>query len=168
MRGEQGEGRGPKDGDAKAKAKTKSGDAAAVKSKDKAVENNSSIDAAKEREAIASQTPNEQTRIEDLEHLKNLEQVEYLIFQSTQGVHFMFDNSDIAKVLSQPTESKNFFTETNMKKVQGLLTKFLDCSSIQAKRSYLDHLPKEDFELLVRAYFQLVDNTILAHSTIRH
>lgn len=101
-------------------------------------------------------------------HLENLEQIEYLLFQSTQGVHFMFDHSDVARVLSRPTDGQSFFTEENMKKVQGLLTGFLDCKSLQAKRGYLDRLPAEDFELLVRSYFQLVDNTILAHSNIRH
>jgi hypothetical protein len=149
MRGEQGEGRGPKDDGAKDKLKDESGKKT-------------------DSETLAAQKTNNQTRIEDLEHLKNLEQVEYLIFQSTQGVHFMFDNADIVRVLSEPTENKDFFTEKNMKKVQGLLSRFLDCASIQAKRSFLDHLPKEDFELLVRAYFQLVDNTILAHTDIRH
>jgi hypothetical protein len=123
MRGEQGEGRGPKDDGAKDKLKDESG------------------------KKTDSET---------------------LAAQSTQGVHFMFDNADIVRVLSEPTENKDFFTEKNMKKVQGLLSRFLDCASIQAKRSFLDHLPKEDFELLVRAYFQLVDNTILAHTDIRH
>lgn len=100
--------------------------------------------------------------------VQNLEQIEYLLFQSTQGIHFIFDNADIAKVLGKPTEDKSFFTEENMKKVQGLLTSFLDCQSLQAKRSYLERLPVTEFELLIRAYFQLVDNTILANSNIRH
>lgn len=102
------------------------------------------------------------------EHFENLEQIEYLLFQSTQGVHFMFEKQDIVKVLSQPKTDESFFTEANMKKVQGLLSGFLDCETLQSKQSYLDRLAKEDFELLVRAYFQLVENTILAHSDIRH
>lgn len=101
-------------------------------------------------------------------HLENFEQIEYLLFQSTQGIHFMFENQDIKKVLSKPTKSEIFFTEKNMKKVQGLLSGFLDCKTLQAKQSYLDRLPADDFELLIRAYFHLVENTILAHSNIRH
>jgi hypothetical protein len=95
-------------------------------------------------------------------------QIEYLLYQSTQGFHFIFDNSDIVRVMSEPTNEKEFFTQENMKKVQGLLTNFLDCPSLEEKRSFLDRLPGEDFELLVRAYFQLVDNTILACSDLRH
>ncbi len=95
-------------------------------------------------------------------------QIEYLLYQSTQGIHFMFDNSDIAKIMSIPTDKQEFCTTENMEKVQSLLSGFLNCPSMQEKRSYLERLPEQDFELLVRAYFQLVENTILAHSTIRH
>lgn len=96
------------------------------------------------------------------------EQIEYLLFQSTRGVHFMFDNADIAKVLSQPADEALFFTDENMDKVQGLLSRFLSCPSMQEKRSFLESLPVDEFELLIRSYFHLVENTILAHSTIRH
>ena len=99
---------------------------------------------------------------------QNLEQIEYLLYQSTQGIHFMFDNSEIAKILSKSSREEKFFTEANMKKVQALLSKFLECPTMQAKRLYLEKLKGQDFELLVRAYFQLVDNTILAHSNLRH
>ena len=95
-------------------------------------------------------------------------QIEYLLYQSTQGIHFMFRNADIAKILKCPTDKQEFFTTDNMEKVQTLLSEFLGCNEIQTKQNYLDRLPTGDFELLVRAYFQLVDNTILAHSNIRH
>lgn len=96
------------------------------------------------------------------------EQIEYLLYQSTQGIHFMFHNSEIAKVLREPTDEEKFFTTANMEKVQGLLTGFLDRPTFKEKRSFLESLPREDYELLIRAYFHLVENTILAHSTIRH
>jgi len=103
-----------------------------------------------------------------IDSLKNLEQIEALLFQSTMGLHFMFENADIAKILSKPTDDAKFFTEENMKKVQSLLSGMLDCPSMPEKRSYLERLANDDFEVLVRAYFQLVDKTILAHSKVRH
>ncbi len=103
-----------------------------------------------------------------LDNLKNLEQIEYLIFQSTQGVHFIFERADIIPILREPSDEKKFFTDENMNRVHVLLNGFLDCETLQSKRSYLDRLPREDFELLVRAYFHLVENTILAHSNLRH
>ncbi len=98
----------------------------------------------------------------------NTKQIEYLLFQSTQGLHFIFENLDIAHILRNPVDDRVFFTEEKMKKVQRLLSGLLDCATLQEKRSYLERLGAEDFELLVRSYFHLVENTILAHSDIRH
>lgn len=99
---------------------------------------------------------------------KNLDQIEYLLFQSTQGIHFMFDNADIVKVLSRPSDEADTLSFSNMEKVQELLTKFIDKPSMVDKRRFLETLDKQTFELLVRAYFQLVENTILASTKIRH
>lgn len=101
-------------------------------------------------------------------HEEQLEQIEYLLYQSTQGIHFMFDNSDIAQAMSRGHDEKAFFTNENMEKVQGLLSRFLECPSMQEKKLFLERLPSEEYELLIRAYFQLVEKTILAHSNIRH
>lgn len=98
----------------------------------------------------------------------NLKQIEYLLYQSTQGVHFIFDNSEIAKILCEPTDEKRFFTSDNMQRVQGLLSSFIEKPSLQEKRSYLESLPLADYQLMIRAYFHLVENTILAHSSVRH
>ena len=99
---------------------------------------------------------------------KNLEQIEYLLYQSTQGIHFMFDNQELIKVLSQKNLEKKLKDQTNVQMVQDLLTRFIEKPSIQEKKLYLETLDGETYELLVRAYFQLVENTILASSDIRH
>lgn len=95
-------------------------------------------------------------------------QIEYLLHQSTLGIHFIFDNADITRVLSQVKDEKDFFTLDNMGKVQEMLSKFLERPTIVEKRSFLEKLKKEEFDLLIRAYFHLVENTILANSKIRH
>lgn len=95
-------------------------------------------------------------------------QIEYILHQSTLGIHFIFDNAEIARVLSEPKNEKDVFTQDKMVQVQDMLSKFLDRPTIVEKRSYLEKLKKEDFNLLVRAYFQLVENTILSNSKIRH
>lgn len=98
----------------------------------------------------------------------SLEQIEYLLYQSTQGFHFMFDHEEIVKVMSRPTEERDFFTLKNMEKVQGMLTKFLERPTMSEKRTFLESLNADDHELLIRAYFHLVENTILANTDIRH
>ena len=99
---------------------------------------------------------------------REMEQIEYFLYQSTQGVHFMFQNSDIRDVLQHATDEKKFFTADNMHKVQDLLGGWLDRKTFSEKRSYLDSLPSGDYELLIRAYFHLVENTILSHTDLRH
>jgi len=99
---------------------------------------------------------------------KNLEQIEYLLYQSTQGIHFMFNNQELIKVLSQKNLEKKLKDQANVQKVQDLLTKLIERPSIQEKKLFLETLDEDTYELLIRAYFQLVENTILASSNIRH
>ena len=98
----------------------------------------------------------------------NLTQIEYLLHQSTQGIHFIFDRVEIKRVLSQINDDQDFFTLDNMGKVQDMLTKFLERPTIVEKRSFLEKLKQEEYELLIRAYFHLVENTILASTKLRH
>lgn len=98
----------------------------------------------------------------------NLGEIEYLLFQSTQGIHFAFDNQDIAEILKTPVNDEEFFTLENMEKIQDLLSTFIEKKTIQEKKGFLERLSRQDYSLFIRAYFQLVENTILAHSNIRH
>lgn len=95
------------------------------------------------------------------------DQIEYLLHQSTQGHHFIFDHHDVAVVLRKDEDGAPLDIK-HMDKVQGLLTGLLGKKSILEKRSFLDTLARDDYELLVKAYFQLVDKTILANSQLRH
>jgi hypothetical protein len=97
----------------------------------------------------------------------SLDQIEYLLQQSTQGLHFIFDHHDVANVLRKDEDGRPLDIKL-MDKVQGLLTGLLGKHSITEKRSFLESLPRKDYELLVKAYFQLVDKTILANSQLRH
>lgn len=97
-----------------------------------------------------------------------VDQIEYLLYQSTQGIHFMFDHSEVAKVLKTNSPEVEPLTLHHMEKVQSLLSSLLDRKTMNEKKSYLESLSGDDYELLVRAYFQLVDKAILAHSTLKH
>ena len=82
---------------------------------------------------------------------KNLEQIEYLLFQSTQGIHFMFDNKELVKVLGQKSLEKKLKDQANVQKVQDLLTRFIERPSIQEKKLFLETLDSDTYELLVLA-----------------
>ncbi len=98
-----------------------------------------------------------------------MDQIEYLVHQSAQGLHFLFEKEDIVKALKlAENEDFNFFTLENRDKVQNLLLDMLQKKDSTAKRSYLESLSEEERGLLIQAYFHLVDNTILSQRELKH
>jgi hypothetical protein len=91
-------------------------------------------------------------------------QIEYLIHQSTLGVHFLFQKKDVARVMMVPTDEREFFTLKNMERVQKLLTSFLEKPTLLAKERYLNSLSATERDLMIRAYFHLVENAIQTNS----
>ena len=102
------------------------------------------------------------------QELMQTAQIEYLIHQSTLGVHFMFSKRDVARVMMIPTDEREFFTLKNMERVQKLLTKFLEKPTLLAKERYLNSLGAMEKDLMIRAYFHLVENTILTNADFKH
>jgi hypothetical protein len=97
----------------------------------------------------------------------HLDQIEHLLAQSMNGIHLLFDNRTIARVLKTPTEDLDLFQERNLDKIQDLFTAFLQKATFAEKQLFLDSLDRESFELLLRTYFHIVDNSLLAES-LRH
>lgn len=67
-----------------------------------------------------------------------------------------------------PTDEREFFTLKNMERVQRLLTCFLEKPTLLAKERYLNSLGAMEKDLMIRAYFHLVENTILSNSDLKH
>lgn len=92
---------------------------------------------------------------------KQLKEIEFLFKQSIQGLHLLFDdNKKLISILSKPTHEKTFFDSKNMNKIQELFTKLISKKSFKEKQNYLNALNSEHFEILVRTYFHILDNTI--------
>ncbi len=102
------------------------------------------------------------------QELMQTAQIEYLIHQSTLGVHFLFSKKDVARVMMVPTDEREFFTLKNMERVQRLLTSFLEKPTLLAKERYLKTLGAMERDLMIRAYFHLVENTILNNTDFKH
>ena len=102
------------------------------------------------------------------QELMQTAQIEYLIHQSTLGFHFMFSKRDVARVMMIPTDEREFFTLKNMERVQRLLTSFLEKPTLLAKERYLNSLGALEKDLMIRAYFHLVENTILSNTDFKH
>jgi hypothetical protein len=99
---------------------------------------------------------------------KSLERMEALLKQSAMGIHILFDNNSIAKVMSQGKDDKDFFDFNKMKRVQDVMTELIAKKSYYEKVSFLKELDDEAFEMLVRTYFHIVDNTVRAATEQHH
>lgn len=101
----------------------------------------------------------------DKEHLR---QLEYLFAQSAQGIHLLFDNASIAKIMSQPCVDLDVFSFENLDRIQNIFNDFVNRQSLEEKQAYLDSLDEKTFELLVRTYFNIVENAVLESTDLKH
>lgn len=97
-----------------------------------------------------------------------LEQIEHLLAQSAKGIHLVFDREQLTSILAHPMSEQDFFSFENLGKIQDLLTNFIASQSLQSKMDYVRSLDRDSFELLVRAYFHIVDSTVLAVQEFKH
>lgn len=99
---------------------------------------------------------------------ENLDEIEFLLSQSMNGVHHLFDNSIIASILQKPTEEIDFFSFDNMERIQSLFTQLLSQTSVQEKLLFLKSLDSASYEILVRTYFHILDNTLMSSDSLKH
>lgn len=70
--------------------------------------------------------------------------------------------------MATPTEKLDFFTFDNITKVQSLFSKFVQKNSLMEKKLFIESLDANHFDLLVRAYFQILENAILTNKPLKH
>lgn len=106
-------------------------------------------------------------KMENLEEA-SLERMEALLSQSAMGVHVLFDNQQIAEILKEATDDKDFYSFEKMKKVQDVMTELIAKRTYIDKMAYLQTLDKDSYQILVRAYFHIVENTVRANHELPH
>ncbi|RYZ89777.1 MAG: hypothetical protein EOP06_08860 [Proteobacteria bacterium] len=94
--------------------------------------------------------------------------MEALLSHSAMGVHVLFDNKSIAEVLREVKDDKDFYDFNKMKKVQDVMTELIAKRTYIEKVAFLKSLDQESFEMLVRAYFHIVENTVRANHDLAH
>ncbi len=99
---------------------------------------------------------------------KSLERMEALLSNSTLGVHVLFENKSIADALKEVKDDKDFYDFKKMKKVQDVMTELIAKNTYFEKVDYLKSLDDEAYQMLVRAYFHIVENTIRATHEFPH
>ncbi len=94
--------------------------------------------------------------------------MEALLSHSAMGVHVLFDNRAIADVLKDAGDDKDFYSFEKMKKVQDVMTELIARKNYFEKMAYLQTLDTESYQMLVRAYFHIVENTVRANHSQGH
>ena len=94
--------------------------------------------------------------------------MEALLKQSAMGIHILFNNSAIANVMKSVKDDKDFFDFDKMKRVQDCMTELIAKKSYFEKVSYLEELDQDSYQMLIRTYFHIVDNTVRADFELNH
>lgn len=97
-----------------------------------------------------------------------LAQVEYLLQQSAQGNHVLFDSEELRRVLVATEAGQFTLNEQEAYEVEPYLERLLEEPTIERKRAFLEGLDRPLFERLVRTYFSIVENNLYDTSEARH
>jgi len=99
-----------------------------------------------------------------------MNQVEYLIGQSIQGNHILFDLDTLRRVFWNDTlkHRSTQLTDEQAYCVEHHIEKLITQPTLAEKRAYLEQLPPETLEHVVRTYFNIVENNIYENMEIRH
>lgn len=84
-----------------------------------------------------------------------LNQIEYLIEQSLQGHHFLFDPKQIREAMETASAVTTADTTSEMTKHLELLIRL---PSMRAKLAYVERMDQSSREALVTTYFSIVGN----------
>lgn len=97
-----------------------------------------------------------------------LEQMDNLILQSAKGIHLLFEKQDIISALNDGNSKKDETDITKLKKIQEVLYKFISLKKYSEKKEFLKSLTRDEQSLLIRAYFKIVENSMLTKVKTRH
>lgn len=92
-----------------------------------------------------------------------LEQVEYLLEQSAQGNHVLFDTETVRRVFAAakfPEFLASEEDEAEAYAVEHHIEKLMTEPDFDRKRAYLEGLDEATFEKVVRTYFNIVENNL--------
>jgi hypothetical protein len=99
---------------------------------------------------------------------QNLSGVEHLLSQSLKGFHFAFDKQDIKLALGSPLNGISEFEYENREQVQEIFFKFVKQETLDKKQAFLETLSVLDKELLIKAYFNILENALKKCSQTQH
>lgn len=99
---------------------------------------------------------------------QSLERMEALLKQSAMGIHILFQNREIASAMKDFKDNSDFFDFNKMKRVQDVMTTLISKPSYYEKVAFLKELDQDSYQMLIRTYFHIVENTVRAATDQHH
>jgi hypothetical protein len=97
---------------------------------------------------------------------EQLQQVEYLIHQSIQGNHLLFDPSRVKEIFFRAPYFE--FTPEDAYAVEHHIERLLSRPTLDDKKAYLEGLDPTTYERVVRTYFNIVENNLFESARVLH
>jgi hypothetical protein len=97
-----------------------------------------------------------------------LHRVEYLIEQSVQGNHVLFDPDDLRRVLSRARARGFSLSAEDAYETEPYIERLLEQESLQASRAYLSRLTRDEYERVLLTYLCIVENALYDSTEARH
>lgn len=100
---------------------------------------------------------------------KGLERMEALLRQSALGIHILFDNETITNSLKRkPRDDRELLDFDKMKKIQEIMTELVTKNTYYDKVDFLHALDQDSFDMMIRTYLHIVENTVRQTSEHSH
>jgi hypothetical protein len=97
---------------------------------------------------------------------EQLDQVKYLLKQSSQGNHLLFDERTIRRIACRlgQEETRN----EKVEKAEALLEQMILRPTISSKRAFLEALDPPTYDDVAKVYFNIVQNTAQENQGFSH
>lgn len=101
---------------------------------------------------------------------EQLSQVEYLIDQSIQGNHVLFDLDTLRRVFwnESPHSYSRDVSKEDAYSVEHHIEQLMQEPTLAQKKAYLEQLDQGTFERVVKTYFNIVENNLMENQEVRH
>ena len=91
--------------------------------------------------------------------------VEYLIEQSAQGNHVLFELDLVRRVFTNPLKPMD---ENEAYEVEHHIEKLIAIDGLEKQKAYVEQLPQDVLYRVIKTYFNIVENSLFENNQVRH
>ncbi|NDF15196.1 hypothetical protein EB061_07725 [bacterium] len=96
---------------------------------------------------------------------EQLATVEYLIKQSAQGNHVLFDLDTVRRVF---TIKALPMSEEQVREVESHIERLISLENLEKQKFYIQNLPEDVLYRVIKTYFNIVENNLFENALVRH